>query len=60
MGFDDHNYHRDRERHCRTMANLASDPEVRRRHQELADLHAGRAVMADLVLKAMSERSVRA
>jgi len=54
MGFDDHNYHRDRERHCRTMANLASDPKVRRRHEELADLHAGRAEMANSILKMLA------
>ena len=36
-------YHRERERHCRTMAERASDPEVRRRHEELAKLHAARA-----------------
>ena len=36
-------YHRERERHCRSLAELASDPDVRRRHEELADLHASRA-----------------
>ncbi len=36
-------YHREREQHCRAMAELASDPDVRRRHEELASLHAGRA-----------------
>lgn len=43
MSYDDHTYHRDREQHCREMAELASDPEVRRRHEQLASLHAGRA-----------------
>jgi hypothetical protein len=42
MSFDDHSYHRERERHCRSMAKLATDPAVRRRHEELANLHAGR------------------
>jgi hypothetical protein len=27
------------------MAELASDPDVRRRHEELASLHAGRAAL---------------
>ena len=36
-------YHRSRERHCRAMAGLANDPDVRRSHEELASLHAGRA-----------------
>ena len=43
MSYEDHSYHREREQHCRSMAELASDPEVRRRHRELADLHAARA-----------------
>ena len=42
MSYDDHQYHQERERHCRSMAELASDPEVRRRHRELAELHAAR------------------
>jgi hypothetical protein len=36
-------YHRQREQECREMAQGASDPEIRRRHQQLADLHAGAA-----------------
>ena len=36
-------YHSERERHCRSMAELASDAEVRSRHEALADLHAERA-----------------
>ena len=44
MSYKDQLYHRDREQHWRTMAELASDPDIRRRHQELAELHAGRAV----------------
>jgi len=36
-------YHREREQQCRAVAELADDPEARRRHEELASLHAGRA-----------------
>jgi hypothetical protein len=43
MSYNDQAYHRERERHCRSMAALAADPDVRRRHEELADLHADRA-----------------
>ena len=44
MSHDEHiYYHRERERHCRSMAELAADPEIRRRHRELAELHAARA-----------------
>jgi len=43
MSYEHHTYHRERERHCRSMAQLASNPEVRRRHEELANLHATRA-----------------
>jgi hypothetical protein len=43
MSYEHHSYHREREQHCRTMAELASNPEVRRRHEELANLHASRA-----------------
>ena len=45
MSHDSHIYHLDREQHCRQMAELASDPDVRRRHEELASLHAGRAAL---------------
>ncbi len=45
MTHDDRTYHRERERHCRTMAELAEDPDVRRRHEELASLHADRAAL---------------
>jgi hypothetical protein len=38
-------YHQEREQHCRAMAQSASDPEVRRRHEELASLHADRAAL---------------
>ena len=43
MSHDSHIYHLEREQHCRQMAELASDPDVRRRHEELASMHAGRA-----------------
>lgn len=43
MSFDQMAYHRQREQHCREMAETAADPDVRRRHEELADLHANRA-----------------
>ncbi|NUS99647.1 MAG: hypothetical protein HOP96_01570 [Sphingomonas sp.] len=36
-------YHREREQRCREMAAGATDPDVRRRHEELANLHAGKA-----------------
>ena len=45
MSNDIHLYHREREQHCRAMAERADDPEVRRRHEELASLHAGRAAL---------------
>jgi hypothetical protein len=45
MGNDEYIYHREREQHCRLMAKLANDPDVRRRHEELANLHAGRAAL---------------
>ena len=45
MSNDDHSYHRQREQHCRSMAQFASDPEIRRRHEELASLHAGKAAL---------------
>ena len=45
MSNEIHLYHREREQHCRAMAELAQDPEVRRRHEELASLHAGRAAL---------------
>lgn len=45
MSHEHHNYHLEREQQCREMAQLASDPDVRRRHEELASLHAGRAAL---------------
>lgn len=47
MTYHDHDYHRERERHCRSMAELAEDPDVRRRHEQLADLHAMRAAQSN-------------
>jgi hypothetical protein len=43
MSFDQMAYHRQREQQCRELAESATDPDVRRRHEELADLHASRA-----------------
>ena len=43
MSEDKITYHRQREQHCRDMAQSATDPDVRRRHEELAQLHASRA-----------------
>ena len=43
MSYEDHLYHSQREQQCRDLADRASDPDVRRRHHELAELHAGRA-----------------
>ena len=45
MSAEDHAYHRYREQQCRELARNASDPDVRRRHEELANLHAGRAAL---------------
>jgi hypothetical protein len=45
MSLENHRYHREREQRCREMAQLASDPDVRRRHEELASLHADRAAL---------------
>ncbi|WP_395622469.1 hypothetical protein [Sphingomonas daechungensis] len=42
MTFDQLAYHRHREQQCRELAENATDPDIRRRHEELADLHAGR------------------
>ena len=43
MSYDDHRYHSTRARQCRASAKLATDPDIRRRHEELAALHADRA-----------------
>jgi hypothetical protein len=43
MTYEDHLYHTERERQCRLLAEGSSDPDIRRRHFELAELHAGRA-----------------
>jgi hypothetical protein len=57
MSNEHQNYHREREQHCREMAELASDPDVRRRHEELASLHAGRAAMYGVTKGAGAELS---
>ena len=46
MSSTDLAYHRQRVQQCRSMAETASDPEVRRRHEELAELHAGKIAMS--------------
>jgi len=46
MNLENQAYHRQREQNCREMAQTATDPDVRRRHEELADPHAGRASAA--------------
>jgi hypothetical protein len=43
MTYEDHLYHAERERQCRALAAQASNPEIRRCHSQLAELHAGRA-----------------
>jgi hypothetical protein len=43
MRNDDQAYHSERAAHCRSMAKLATTDDVRRRHEELAALHAGLA-----------------
>jgi hypothetical protein len=45
----DQDYHRLRVRQCREMAEQARDPDVRRRHEELAELHAGRLGNGEVV-----------
>ena len=42
MSLEQIDYHRQREQHCREMAEVATDPDVRRIHEELAQLHASR------------------
>jgi len=43
MSHDDYIYHHERAQQCRELAELATDPDIRRRHSELADLHASQA-----------------
>lgn len=43
MSYEDHLYHCERERQCRDLGDRAGDPDIRRRHYELAELHASRA-----------------
>jgi hypothetical protein len=40
MSHNDHVYHRERELHCRGMAERAPDSDVRHWHEELGSLHA--------------------
>jgi hypothetical protein len=47
MGYEDRQYHRQREEQCRMMAELARNPDIRRRHEGLAGLHAARAPRGD-------------
>lgn len=61
MSYEDHLYHSEREQQCREWAERASDPDVRRRHFELAELHASRAaafnshaVLADVGARAIA------
>lgn len=53
-GYDKHACHHEREQHCHSTAQLASYPEVRRCYEELAQIHAGRAVLFTGVLNANS------
>ena len=46
MSLTDLAYHREREQQCRSMAETASNLIVRRRHEELADLHACKIAMS--------------
>lgn len=57
MSYEHQIYHREREQRCREMAALASDPEIRRRHEELAALHAGRAALYNVASGAGAELS---
>ncbi|MGH6659382.1 MAG: hypothetical protein ACREBP_07500 [Sphingomicrobium sp.] len=36
-------YHLERERQCRDMALKSTSPQIRRRHEELAEMHHGQA-----------------
>ena len=49
MSSQDRNYHREREQQCRALAEAASDLDVRRRHEELAELHAKQAAQLNAV-----------
>ena len=48
MSYDEQIYHRQRAEQCRTLAEQAADAEVRRRHQQLAQLHAGLAMSGSM------------
>ncbi|MDQ3482969.1 MAG: hypothetical protein M3448_06140, partial [Pseudomonadota bacterium] len=47
MSEQSRSYHRQREQQCRELAQSSTHPEIRRRHEELAQLHASAA--SDLV-----------
>ena len=57
MSYEDHLYHSQRAQHCRNMAELADDPDVRRRHEELAALHSDRASGHDGITTSVGEAS---
>ena len=46
MSSTDLAYHRQREQQCRSMAETSSNPEVRRRDEKLADLHASKFALS--------------
>jgi hypothetical protein len=46
MSSTDLAYHRQREQQCRSMGEISFNPEVRRRHEELAGLHTGKIAMS--------------
>ena len=43
MSHESQSYHRQRAQQCREMARGARSPDIRRRHEELAHLHASKA-----------------
>ena len=45
MAHKDFVYHTERAQQCRALAERAEDPEIGRRHAELAELHAERAAL---------------
>ena len=46
----DQEYHRRRADQCRALADAAIDPDVRRRHEELAELHASAAAKSSAIV----------
>jgi hypothetical protein len=49
MNNGDQEYHRMRAEQCRELAAAAADPDNRRRHEELAQLHASAAAKSNTV-----------